>query len=133
MMTILGTLTGSYQITFRTSKSLFRFRNFTFSLSLGRSITLWINPGKAFGKSYQNINFHKKREITVVIKSLQIVTFTIFYENNIFCMSGRNENRMNNPVGRQLYQEIDPFLQENVPTSFIFSKHDSNSEIFFFQ
>lgn len=35
-------------------------------------------------------------------------------------MSGRNENRMNNPVGRQLYQEIDPFLQENVPTSFSF-------------
>ena len=35
-------------------------------------------------------------------------------------MSGRNENRMNNPVGRQLYQEIDPFLQENVPTSFGF-------------
>ena len=35
-------------------------------------------------------------------------------------MSGRNENRMNNPVGRQLYQEIDPFLQENVPTSFTF-------------
>ena len=119
MMTILGTLTGSYQITFRTSKSLFRFRNFTFSLSLGRSITLWINPGKAFGKSYQNINFHKKREITVVIKSLQIVTFTIFYENNIFCMSGRNENRMNNPVGRQLYQEIDPFYKKTFrPVSF---------------
>ena len=88
-MTILGTLTGSYQITFRTSKSLFRFRNFTFSLSLGRSITLWINPGKAFGKSYQNINFHKKREITVVIKSLQIVTFTIFMKIIFFaCPDG---------------------------------------------
>ena len=49
------------------------------------------------------------------------MTFAIFYEINIFCMSGRNENRMNNPVGRQLYQEIDPFLQENVPTSFIYS------------
>ena len=48
------------------------------------------------------------------------MALTIFYENNIFCMSGRNENRMNNPVGRQLYQEIDPFLQENVPTSFSF-------------
>ena len=45
-------------------------------------------------------------------------------------MSGRNENRMNNPVGRQLYQEIDPFLQENVPTSF---KHDLKMKIFDFE
>ena len=42
-------------------------------------------------------------------------------------MSGRNENRMNNPVGRQLYQEIDPFLQENVPTSFTFHFLDFES------
>ena len=47
-------------------------------------------------------------------------------------MSGRNENRMNNPVGRQLYQEIDPFLQENVPTSSIF-KHDLKIKIFDFE
>ena len=34
---------------------------------------------------------------------------------------------MNNPVGRQLYQEIDPFLQENVPTNFTFHFLDSES------
>ena len=44
-------------------------------------------------------------------------------------MSGRNENRMNNPVGRQLYQEIDPFLQENVPTSFSFHFLDFDPDL----
>ena len=44
-------------------------------------------------------------------------------------MSGRNENRMNNPVGRQLYQEIDPFLQENVPTSFTFHFLDFSNHV----